>query len=83
VHSLGQGGNQAVFGGDAGRAVRIDLKPVRRIERPDRLRAGLPGTNQRCQLDEELIEPGRRDDFQQPRRAVSGVPERVPDIPGL
>jgi hypothetical protein len=28
VHSLGQGSNQAVFGGDAGRAVRIDLKTV-------------------------------------------------------
>src|SRR5215472_19283871 len=54
---------------------RLGLATERRGDRGHEGQGGQPV--QRCQLDEELIEPGRRDDLQQPRRAVRGVPERV------
>ena len=37
---------------------------------------------QRCQLTEVVLEPGRGDQFQQPRRLVPGVPERMRDPGG-
>jgi hypothetical protein len=47
------------------------------------LRVGLSRAAELNEFIEALLEAGRRDDLQDPRRFIAGVPERVPLVAGL
>ena len=71
----------------SGRAARAPSpgasEPVPCIEPSELVRVGGDRAAQPVELPEEVLEPGRRDDLEDPARLVARVPEGVPLVPRL
>ena len=63
--------------------LRIDLEPISLSERAKGFRRSHPRAAQCYELSEVLLKPCRRDDLQNPRRLIAGVPERMPLVARL
>src|SRR5215218_494594 len=63
---------------ELGQGLRPHVEGVPAAELAEGLRVGCAGGRQRRELGEELLEAGRGDELEDPRRLVAGVPERVP-----
>ena len=68
---------------EPGDAVRVHLELVAGAELGQDLRLGLRDAAEVDELCEESLEAGRRDDLQESRWLIAGVPEGVPLVAGL
>src|SRR6476646_3668394 len=66
-----------------GHGLRAHLEPVARVEPRELLRVGDDRAAEPVELAEEVLEPGRRDDLEDPARLVARVPEGVPLVTRL
>src|SRR5581483_7821340 len=66
-----------------GNRLRLHLEAVAFPQLRERLRVRLSDATQVDELLEEALEPGRRDDLEDPARLVARVPERVPLVARL
>src|SRR5437588_7453981 len=64
-------------------AVGVHLEFVAATEVRQGLRVGVSDAAEVDELRKEPLKAGRRDDLQEPRRLVTGVPESVPLVAGL
>ena len=72
-----------MFGGEHRCGVQIALDAIPGAQGTSGLEIGGAGRQEPGELHEELLEPGRRDDLQDARRRVGGVPEGVPHVARL
>src|SRR5919108_109714 len=68
---------------ELGNRLRLHLERVALRQLRECLGVGLRDTAQVDELLEEPLEPGRRDDLEDPARLVAGIPERVPLVSRL
>src|SRR4051794_2505473 len=81
--SLDPGEPEPEAAAELGDALGLHVERVAGAELAHRLRVERAGRRHRPQLGEELLEAGGRDDLEDPRGLVAGVPERVPLPAGL
>src|SRR5215216_1160085 len=75
--------DQPMLGGDTCGRFLIALHAVLRTQRRRGRNVLGGGPQEFIELHEELLEPGRRDDLQEPCWPIGGVPECVPYVAGL
>jgi hypothetical protein len=73
----------AVLLAQPGHRLELELEPVAGTQVGEPLRLGRPAGAGVDELVEEVLEPARGDDLEDPAGVVAGVPERVPLVARL